>query len=149
MILKAKDREIELVYRTRKIAKLSEQFSKKNFDELFFKAVNDNDIKALAEMIKEFAEEHEKPAFLGNIDKIYDFIDDWKKENQKTYRDLFVALAEDINEQGFFIETMTEEILKSKMNNPMSSIDMTEIIKETTNKVALEVAKNDFLGFQA
>ena len=44
---------------------------------------------------------------------------------------------------------MTEEELKKEMNNSLSSIDMTEIIKTTTNNVATQIVAEEFKGFKA
>lgn len=150
MILKAKDKEIKLVFRTKKIVRLSEKLKGENFDDVFFKAVNTNNIKSLAIMIEEFAEdENDKNVFNTDINKVYDFIDDWKKENNKNYKDLFDMLSRSINDEGFFLKTMSEEEMNSLMSNPMASIDMTEIIKTATNNVATQVVAEEFRGFKA
>lgn len=150
MILKTNDREIKLIFRTKKIVELADKFKEDNFDNLFFKASSLNNVKALATIIDAFAEdENKKRVFGSDLNKVYDFIDIWKKDNSKTYEDLFVELAKAINEEGFFLKTMTEEELKKEMNNSLSSIDMTEIIKTTTNNVATQIVAEEFKGFKA
>lgn len=150
MVLKTSNKEVKLVFKTKKIVKLAETLNEDNFDNLFFKASSSNNIKALATIINEFAEDdNNKNAFNNDLNKVYDFIDEWKKENKKNYKELFEELAKAINEEGFFLKVMTEEELKKEMSNTLSSIDMTEIIKSATTNVATQVAQEEFKGFRA
>ena len=143
MILETENKKINLVYRTKNIVKVTNLLQGKNFEELYFKASNTNDIEALSKIIFVFAEEIDSglSAFKGS-DEVYDFIDAYKAEKQKSYQDIFKEIAEDINEQGFFIKIMTKEELTNKIINPLG-LNMEEIIKSSTEKAVQNIATEE------
>ena len=143
MILETNNKKINLVYRTRNIVKVTNLLQGKNFEELYFKASNTNDIEALSKIIFVFAEEIDSglSAFKSS-EEVYDFIDNYKSENKKSYQDLFKEIAEDINEQGFFIKKMTEEELINKIMN-LLGVNMEEIIKSSTEKAVQNIATEE------
>ena len=148
MIMNTLKLQIELRLTTRKIINLTDKYKNKNLGELYFKASNDVSEKALAEVINAFAEIDGKNPFSGDINKVYDFIDEYKKENNKTYEDIYKEIAEVINNEGFFSKKMTVEELEVAMSNPMSSINMEETMKTVVEKVAMEVAQEEFKGYK-
>ena len=102
MILETKNKKINLVLRTRKIADIAKKLDGKNFEDVYFKAMNEFDLEALSKIIYILAENEDKTnSFKSNAD-VYDFIDDYMEENKKTYKDIFTEIAEDINKEGFF-----------------------------------------------
>lgn len=143
MILEVKNKKIELTYKTRKLVQLTEELKGKNFEELYFNAISENNIEALAEIILVFAEDKNTGLnVFKNIEEVYDFIDDYMVENTKTYQDIFKDIANDINNQGFFNSKMTEEELISKINSHIS-IDMNQIIKESAEKAITQIAQSE------
>jgi hypothetical protein len=147
MIMMTEQLEIELRFSTKKIINLTERFKTKNLSDLYFKIANEKNEKGLAEIISTFAEKDGKTPFNNDLNKVYDFIDEYKKENNKSYEDIYNDIAEVINDEGFFSKKMTKEELTMLMNNPMSSINMEETMKSVVDKVATEFATNEFKGY--
>ena len=144
MILETKKQKINLVLRTRKIADIAKKLDGKNFEDVYFKAMNEFDLEALSKIIFTLAENEDKTSsFKSNAD-VYDFIDDYMEENKKTYKDIFTEIAEDINKEGFFNSKMTKEQLKDKMSSPLSSMNMNEVIKNSAEKAIAKVAEEQF-----
>lgn len=148
MVMKTEKLTIDLVFTTKKIVRLTEELKGKNLSDLYFKALNNSDIKSLATIILAFGELEGKNPFNSDINKVYDFIDEYKKENKKTYEDIYKEIAEVINEEGFFIKKMTKEELMEKINNPLASLDLEETIKNAANKVATDTMTDAFKGYQ-
>lgn len=149
MILETKNKKINLVLRTRKIADIAKKLEGKNFEDVYFKAMNEFDLEALSKIIFILAENEDKTnSFKSNID-VYDFLDYYMAENNKTYKDIFEEIAEDINEEGFFNSKMTKKELKDKMSNPLSSMNMNEVIKNSAEKAISKVAEDQFQGYKA
>ena len=149
MILETKNKKVNLVLRTRKIADISKKLEGKNFEDVYFKAMNEFDLEALSKIIFILAEEEDKTSsFKSNID-VYDFLDDYMEENKKTYKEIFEEIAEDINKEGFFNSKMTKEQLKDKMSSPLSSMNMNEVIKNSAEKAIAKVAEQEFQGYRA
>lgn len=149
MIMKTDKQTVELRFSTKKIVNLTDKFKGKNLSDLYFKLSNELSEKGLAEIILAFGEIEGKNAFNYDINKAYDFIDDYIKENKKTCEDIYKEIAEAINEEGFFPKKMTKEELKSNLNNPMSSIDLEATMKSAIDKVMTEMAVNEFKGHQS
>ncbi len=149
MILEINNKKINLVLRTRKIADIAKKLEGKNFEDVYFKAMNEFDLEALSKIIYILAENEDKTNAFKNSTEVYDFIDDYMAENNKTYKDIFQEIAEDINEEGFFNSKMTEEELKGKMSNPLSSMNMNDVIKSSAEKAISKVAEEQFQGYRA
>lgn len=145
MNLNLKNKKVELIFTTRKIVNLTKDIKEKNLEDLYFKIMNENNIEALVNLIYAFAEDTDTglKAF-ENIDKVYDFIDEYMKENQKTYDDIFNEIAEAINEEGFFKTKMTKEEMKEKISNPLLSLNMDEVIKTSAEKAISNIAEVEF-----
>ena len=144
MNLETKSKKINLVYRTRKIVKITNLLKGKNFEELYFKAFTENDIDALSKIIMIFAEDVDSGmATFTNSEEVYDFLDDYMEEKGKSYQDIFAEIAEDINRMGFFKTKMTVEELESKMKNYMA-LDMNEIVRNSAEKAITSVAQQEF-----
>lgn len=149
MILEINNKKINLVLRTRKIADIAKKLEGKNFEDVYFKAMNEFDLEALSKIIYILAENEDKTNAFKNSTEVYDFIDDYMAENNKTYKDIFQEIAEDINEEGFFNSKMTKEELKDKMSNPLSSMNMNDVIKSSAEKAISKVAEEQFQGYRA
>lgn len=149
MILETKNKKINLVLRTRKLADIAKQLDGKNFEDVYFKAMNEFDLEALSKIIFILAENEDKTSTFKNSTEVYDFIDDYMAENKKTYKDIFEEIAKDINKEGFFNSKMTKEELEGKMSNPLSSMNMDELIKNSAEKAISKVAEEQFQGYKA
>ena len=149
MILETKNKRINLVLRTRKIADIPKKIEGKNFEDVYLKAMNEFDLEALSKIIYILAENEDKTSSFKSNTDVYDFIDDYMEENKKTYKDIFTEIAEDINKEGFFNSKMTKEQLKDKMSSPLSSMNMNEVIKSPAEKAIAKVAEQEFQGYRA
>lgn len=149
MLLETKNKKINLVSRTRKIADIAKKLEGKNFEDVYFKAMKEFDIEALSKIIFILAENEDKTNAFKDILDVYDFIDDYMAENNKTYKDIFEEIAKDINEEGFFNMKMTEEQIQEKISNPLSSMNMDELIKNSAEKAIAKVAAEEFQGYRA
>ena len=146
--MKTEKLEIEIRPTTRKIVNLTSKLKGKNLSEIYFKAFNDSDLGVLTEIIFTFGEKEGKNPFNNDINKVYDFIDEYKVENKLTYEDIYTEIGEMINDEGFFVKKMTKEAFKQKLQDPMSSINMEEIIRNATERVATEQVIAEFKGQQ-
>ena len=144
MELITKNKKINLVFTTRKIVNISNILKGKNFEDLYFKAMNENDLDALSKIIYAFAEDEIGQKSFKTSEDVYEFIDDYKAENNKSYEEIFEDLAEVINEEGFFNKKMTKKELKVKMSNPLSSVNMNDVIKNSAEKAIAKVAEEQF-----
>ena len=149
MILETKNKKINLVLRTRKIADIAKKLEGKNFEDVYFKAMSEFDLDVLSKIIFILAENEDKTSSFKSQTDVYDFIDDYMEENKKTYKDIFTEIAEDINKEGFFNSKMTKEQLKDKMLSPLSSMNMNEVIKNSAEKAIAKVAEQEFQGYRA
>ena len=147
--IRNKNKEINLVLRTRKIADIAKRLEGKNFEDVYFKAMNEFDLEALSKIIYILAENEDKTSSFKSSTDVYDFIDDYMEENKKTYKDIFEEIATDINKEGFFNSKMTKEQLKDKMSSPLSSMNMNEVIKNSAEKAIAKVAEQEFQGYRA
>lgn len=144
MELKTKNKSIVLVFTTRKIVNISNILKGKNFEDLYFNAMNQGDLSALSKIIFVFAEDKDGIKAFKSSEDVYEFIDDYKSENDKSYEEIFEDLAEVINEEGFFNKKMTKKDLKAKMSNPLSSVNMNDVIKSSAEKAIAKVAEEQF-----
>ena len=112
MIIETKNKTINLVLRTKKIVDIANLLGNKNFEDAYFKAIQNNDLNALSKILYTLAEDEEgnKP-FNSSVD-VYDFLDKYRKETAKTYNDIFKELTEVINEEGFFMKKMGKKELQ-------------------------------------
>ena len=149
MILETKSKKINLVLRTRKLADIAKKLEGKNFEDVYFKAMNEFDLEALSKVIFILAENEDKTSSFNSNADVYDFLDDYMEEKKKTYKDIFTEIAEDINKEGFFNSKMTKEQLKDKMSSPLSSMNMNEVIKNSAEKAIAKVAEQEFQGYRA
>ena len=144
MKLIAENKTIELVFTTRKIVNITKLLGEKKFEDLYFKAMNENDLDALSKIIYSFAEDIENGAkSFKSSEEVYDFLDCYKKENNKSYEDIFKEMAEVINEEGFFNTKMSKKDLTQKISNPLSGIDMNSLMKESAEKAMTKIVEKE------
>ncbi len=147
MELKTNNKTIVLVFTTRKIVNISKLLGEKNFEDLYFKAMNENDLDALSKIMYSFAEDVENGAkSFKSSEEVYDFLDDYKKENNKSYEDIFKEIAEVINEEGFFKTKMNKKDLAQKISNPLAGIDMNNLMKESAEKAMTKIVEQEAMS---
>lgn len=149
MILETKNKTINLVLRTKKIVDIANLLGNKNFEDAYFKAIQNNDLNALSKILYTLAEDEEgnKP-FNSSVD-VYDFLDEYRKETAKTYNDIFKELTEVINEEGFFMKKMGKKELQEMILNPLSGTNMNELVQKSAEKAISKIAEEQFQGFKA
>ena len=139
MILETKNKTINLVLRTKKIVDIANLLGNKNFEDAYFKAIQNNDLNALSKILYTLAEDEEgnKP-FNSSVD-VYDFLDEYRKETAKTYNDIFKELTEVINEEGFFMKKMGKKELQKMILNPLSGTNMNELVQKSAEKAISKI----------
>lgn len=149
MILETKNKTINLVLKTRKIVEIANTLKNKNFEEAYFKAVQNNDLNALSKILYTLAEDNEGKHSFNNSDEVYEFIDEYKQEKGKTYQNIFEELTEVINEEGFFTSKMTKKQLNEMISNPLSGTNMNELVQKSAERAISKMAEEQFQGFKA
>lgn len=146
MELKTKFKTINLVFTTRKIVNISKTLGGKNFEDLYFKAMNENDLDALSKIIFVFAEDEAGIKSFKTSDEVYDFIDDYKLESNKSYADIFNEIAEVINDEGFFKEKVSKKELKQRISNPLLGINMEQIVQTSAEKTIAKLTEKEVIA---
>lgn len=149
MILETTNKKIKIVLKTRKIVEIANTLKAKNFEDGYFKAVNEKNIDALSKIIYTLAEdENGEHAFKSSVE-VYDFIDEYKAETKKTYDDIFKSLSEAINDEGFFMKKMSKKELTELISNPLFGMNMSELVQKSAEKAISKVAEAEFTGYPA
>lgn len=145
MIIETKNRNINLVLKTRKIVEIANLLKNKNFEEVFKKAYSILDMEALSKIIFKLAENDEGKSTFASSDEVYDFIDECRIEGISV-SDLYGKIAEALNEEGFFKKRMTKKELKEMMSNPLSETDMNELVQKSAEKVINKITEEQILS---
>ena len=145
MIIETKNRNINLVLKTRKIVEIANLLKNKNFEEVFKKAYSILDMEALSKIIFKLAENGEGKNVFVSSDEVYDFIDECRIEGISV-SDLYGKIAEALNEEGFFKKRMTKKELKEMMSNPLSETDMNELVQKSAEKVINKITEEQILS---
>lgn len=148
MILETKNKTINLVLKTKKIVEITNTLKNKNFEDAYFKALQDNDLNALSKIIYTLAEDNEGKHSFNSSEEVYEFLDDYRKEKGKSYEDIFKELTEVINEEGFFIKKRSKKELAEMISNPLSGTNMNELIQKSAEKAISRIAEEQFQGFK-
>lgn len=140
MILESENKTIKIRLTNRKIIELCDKFKTNNIQDLYFKALNEKNIKTLAKIIFELAEDEDgKKAFTNNdINQTYDFLDNYMEKNKKTYEDMFNELAEYINNEGFFMKRYNTQELEAMKSDLLAGMDMNAVVQEAMKQIATE-----------
>lgn len=149
MILETKNKTINLILKTKKIVEIANTLKNRNFEDAYFKAVQNTDINALSKILYTLAEDNDGKHSFNNSEEVYDFIDEYKKETGKTYENIFSDLTEVINEEGFFTKKMTKKQLIEMISNPLSGTNMNELVQKSAEKAISKIAEEQFQGFKA
>lgn len=145
MIIETKNRNINLVLKTRKIVEIANLLKNKNFEEVFKKAYSILDMEALSKIIFKLAENDEGKNVFVSSDEVYDFIDECRIEGISV-SDLYGKIAEALNEEGFFKKRMTKKELKEMMSNPLSETDMNELVQKSAEQVINKITEEQILS---
>lgn len=149
MILETKNKTIKLVLKTRKIVDISNVLKSKNFEEVFTKAYAVCDLDALTKMLYILAEDENGRNTFTSSDEVYDFLDDYRKESKTTFVEIYKKIAEELNNEGFFKTKKTKKELEEMISNPLSTINMNELMQKSTEKAMSKIAEEQFQGFKA
>ncbi len=140
MIIETKNKTINLVLRTRKIVDIANLLKNKNFEEAFTKACAECDREALSKIIFKLAEDEEGKSVFETSSQVYDFMDECGKEGITAY-DLYARIAEALNEEGFFKKKMNKKELKDIISNPLSTINLNDLIQKSAESAMNKIAE--------
>lgn len=149
MILETKNKTIKLVLKTKNIITICMLLKNKNFEDAFFTAVRDNDIEALSKIIYALAEEEGANIAFRSVVEVQDFLDDYRIEQNKSYADLFKEIAEEVNAEGFFKKKMNKKELNEAISNPLSSMNMNDLVQKSAETAITKIAQDQFTGYMA
>lgn len=149
MILETKNKTIKLVLKTRKIVDIANLLKNKNFEEAFAKSYADCDYSALTKMIYILAEDEDGKSVFSNSEDVYDFLDDYRKESKSTFIEIYKMIAEELNNEGFFKKKRSKKELEEMISNPLSTINMNELMQKSTEKAMSKIAEEQFQGYKA
>lgn len=149
MIIETKNKTINLVLKTRKIVDIANLLKNKNFEEAFVKAYSILDGETLTKIIFKLAENENGESAFNSSDEVYDFIDDCRAEGI-TISELYAKIAEALNEEGFFKKKMSKKELKEMTSNPLSTMNMNELVQKSAESAMSKIAEKQFQeqGFQ-
>ena len=149
MIIETKNKNINLVLKTRKIVDIANLLKNKNFEEAFVKAYSILDGEALTKIIFKLAENENGESTFNSSYEVYDFIDDCRAEGI-TISELYAKIAEALNEEGFFKKKMSKKELKEMTSNPLSTMNMNELVQKSAESAMSKIAEKQFQeqGFQ-
>lgn len=145
MIIETKNKTINLVLRTRKIVDISNLLKNKNFEEAFTKAYAECDREALSKIIFKLAEDEEEKSVFETSTQVYDFIDECGKEGITAY-DLYARIAEALNEECFFKKKMNKKELKDMISNPLSTMNLNDLIQKSAENAMSKIAEEQMLS---
>ncbi len=148
MIIETKNKTINLVLKTRKIVDIANLLKNKNFEEAFVKAYSILDGEALTKIIFKLAENENGESAFTSTEEIYDFIDDCRADGI-TINDLYSKIAEALNEEGFFKKKMSKKELKEMTSNPLSTMNMNELVQKSAESAMSKIAEQQFQGYMA
>ena len=149
MIIETKNKTINLVLKSTKIVDIANLLKNKNFEEAFVKAYSILDGEALTKIIFKLAENENGESAFNTSDEVYDFIDDCRAEGI-SISELYAKIAEALNEEGFFKKKMSKKELKEMTSNPLSTMNMNELVQKSAESAMSKIAEKQFQeqGFQ-
>jgi len=84
----------------------------------------------------------------GNSEEVYDFLDDYKKENKCTLVEIYKKIAEVLNEEGFFKNKKSKKELEEITSNPLSTMNMNELVQKSAENAMSKIAEEQFQGYK-
>ena len=147
MIIETKNKTINLVLKTRKIVDIANILKNKNFEKAFTEAYAICDREALSKIIFKLAETEDGKSVFLSSDEVYDFIDDCRNEGI-TANDIYAKIAEALNDEGFFSKKMTKKELKEMISNPLSTMNMNELVQKSAERAMSKIAEEQFQNYK-
>lgn len=147
MIIETKNKIINLVLKTRKIVDIANLLKNKNFEKAFTEAYAECDYDALTKILYKLAETDNGESAFDKSEEVYDFIDDCRAEGTTPY-DLYNKIAEALNEEGFFKKKMSKKDLKEMISNPLSTMNMNELVQKSAENAMSKIAEQQFQAEQ-
>lgn len=147
MIIETKNKKINLVFRTRKIVDISNSLKNKNFEEAFVKAYAICDLDALTKMIYTLAEDEEGKHVFNSSEEVYNFLDDYRNETKVNVIEIYKKIAEALNEEGFFKKKKSKKELEEMISNPLSTMNMNELVQKSAEKAMEAIAVEQLQGY--
>lgn len=143
MIIETKNKTINLVLKTRKIVDIANLLKNKNFEKAFTEAYAECDYNALTKILYKLAEADNGESAFEKSEDVYDFIDDCRAEGVTPYN-LYNKIAEALNEEGFFRKKMSKKDLKEMISNPLSTMNMNELVQKSAENAMSKIAEQQF-----
>lgn len=145
MIIETKNRNINLVLKTRKIVDIANLLKNKNFEEAFTKAYSILDLEALSKILFKLAENEEGKSIFTSSNEAYDFIDECRAEGI-TINDIYGKVAEALNDEGFFKKKLTKRELKEMTLNPLLTMNTDKLLEKAIENVANKVIEKEIMS---
>lgn len=145
MIIETKNKTINLVLKTRKIVDIANLLKNKNFEEVFIKAYSILDIEALSKIIFKLAENENGESAFTSSSEVYDFMDDCRAEGI-TISELYVKIAEALNNEGFFKKKMNKKELKEITLNPLLTMNTDKLLEKAVENAANRVVEKEIMA---
>lgn len=148
MIIETKKKTINLVLKTRKIVDIANLLKNKNFEKAFTEAYAECDYDALTKILYKLAETDNGENAFETSEDVYNFIDICREEGITSY-DLYNKIAEVLNEEGFFKKKMNKKELREMISNPLSTMNMNELVQKSAENAMSKIAEQQFQGYKA
>lgn len=145
MIIETKNRNINLVLKTRKIVDIANLLKNENFEEAFTKAYSILDLEALSKILFKLAENEEGKSIFTTSNEAYDFIDECRAEGI-TINDIYGKVAEALNDEGFFKKKLTKRELKEMTLNPLLTMNTDKLLEKAIENVANKVIEKEIMA---
>lgn len=145
MIIETKNKTINLVLKTRKIVDIANLLKNKNFEEVFIKAYSILDIEALSKIIFKLAENENGESAFTSSSEVYEFMDDCRAEGI-TISELYVKIAEALNNEGFFKKKMNKKELKEITLNPLLTMNTDKLLEKAVENAANRVVEKEIMA---
>lgn len=143
------EKKLTLNVSMKKIVAVTKKNAGNNFKDLFFKMMNEINFEFLANLINDFyVKEESDYNFNGDINKVYDFMEEYVSIENNDFEKLYKEMAEAINVKGFFGKKMSQEELEMEINNPLSGININQIVEQSAQSVIKEATAEEFRGYR-
>lgn len=143
------EKKLTLNVSMKKIVAITKKHKGSNFKDLFFRMMNEVNFEFLAELINDiYVKDESDYNFNGDINKVYDFMEEYVAVEENDFEKLYNEIAEVINVKGFFGKKMTPEQLKAEIGNPLNGININQLVEESAQSVIKEVATEEFRGYR-
>jgi hypothetical protein len=132
MIIKANEKELEIIPKTRNLSLLAQRLGCKNLQKHLMTAAVNTDIYTLAVCLVCLS--GKEP--MKDLSEIYDFIDEYVAQEGNALGVLYEDVIAAINDGGFFNQKKNRKELIKEMHDPISMLDMGEIMERAMDSAA-------------